>query len=88
MSCALLPLDFYIWDLLIVYVLAGGMDFDGNNFVYNIFDWNPRPLQTVGFSFEAIVTASVAHIVLWGGVAKGSEKIWSPNGCCHNKGEN
>ena len=68
----------------LVYVLAGGMDFDGNNFIYNILDWNERPLRSVGFSFGAIVSVAVAHVFLWA-IAKGSERIWSPNSCCHNK---
>ncbi|XP_066283086.1 uncharacterized protein [Branchiostoma lanceolatum] len=61
------PILFLLWYTVfnLVYVYAGGTDLNGNNYIYNIFDFKGNPLLTAGLVVAVAGLLLVSHGIVF-----------------------
>jgi len=50
----------------LVYTLSGGVDKDGNEYVYKVLDWKNEPATAAAWSAAATAAAAMLHLVNYG----------------------
>lgn len=49
-----------------IYTKLGGVDVNGNNYVYPILNWNEKPLTALTVGLTSIVFTSILHVIFCG----------------------
>jgi hypothetical protein len=50
----------------IVYTFAGGVDSQGNNYIYSILNWKEKPLSSVIVSTLSLICLAILHMIVCG----------------------
>ncbi|KAG5677932.1 hypothetical protein PVAND_007646 [Polypedilum vanderplanki] len=48
----------------VIYTLSGGIDYDGNNYVYSIINWNKKPVSSIIVSTLLLISLAIMHMMI------------------------